>query len=399
MIKNQAFSEILEEYAQTGLDVVPIEDDELGVEEVYNETPFDEESEVITNSVAEESVTNHDLRLINSYFKELGSEPLLTPIEELEFAAKIRQCKKRAQRIAEGLFKLAPHVSGGNTNEAINALKVEAHERIASSDDRAKWSRILGLICLYERYIATLQKIRNRFINANLRLVAKIAKEYVGRGLPFLDLVQEGNLGLIKAVEKFDHTRGFRFSTYACWWINQAMSRAVFYQTRTIRVPAYIFEKYSKVRNAYNELEKKKERKPLPIEVAKEVRMSVESVKRILGANERLVRLDSPLKEGTSLTLMDLVTDPNSDRADRVIAELMLPASINTALNHLSARDREVLKMRFGIGYDAPLTLDNVGRRLGLTRERIRQIEKSALQRLQKSKSAAVLKSLLDVTR
>jgi RNA polymerase sigma factor (sigma-70 family) len=398
MIKNRAFSDIAYEYEQTSLGIA-VEDDEIGVESVYSVAPLGEECEESSPPVAEESVTNHDLRLINSYFKELGSEPLLTPAEELELAAKIRQCKKGAQRIAEDLSKVVPHVFEGDTDEALRTLKVEAQTRIAVCEERTKWSRILSLICLYERYVSTMQSIRNRFIKANLRLVAKIAKEYVGRGLPFLDLVQEGNLGLIKAVEKFDYTKGFRFSTYACWWINQAMSRAVFYQTRTIRVPAYIFEKYSKVRNAYNELEKKKECKPLPVEVAKEVHMSVESVKRILGANERLVRLDSPLKEGTSLTLMDLVADPNSDGADRVIAESMLPVSINTALNHLSTRDREVLKMRFGIGYDAPLTLDDVGRRLGLTRERIRQIEKSALQRLQKSKSAAILKSLLDVTR
>ncbi len=257
---------------------------------------------------------------------------------------------------------------------------------------------ILKNINVLIAYLNKYNELRNKFVKCNLRLVASMAKRYLGRGVSFMDLIQEGNIGLIKAVEKFDYSKGYRFSTYACWWINQSMTRGIYSQTRTVKVPAYILEQSSKVRELRKKLLKDYGREPLAEEIAKEGDFALESVKRILDANNKTVTLDSPVWDGDNATFLDFVADEKMVSADSVLAGLSIPKNLDDALLKLKPREREVLKMRFGIGYEDALTLDEIGKKFSLTRERIRQIEKKALLRLRKSRSAPVLKSLMEAS-
>lgn len=341
-------------------------------------------------------IPNQDLRLINAYFKEIGTEPLLTSTEEIEVTAKIRKCETRAKEVQRVIKRILGGRFGRDIEKTVQELKGVTDKGTNVYKTETATRRIKRLINLFEAYSRKAIRFRNRFIKSNLRLVASIAKRYIGRGVPFLDLIQEGNLELIKAVERFDYTRGYRFSTYACWWIHQAITRAIFTQTRTIRIPAYVFERSGRVQNVRFGPEKKTGRKPFPEEIAKRGNMSVESVKQVREANEKVVSLDSPVWQGEKITLMDLVPDPNSLSPDSLIAVASVPKSVDHALLVLSPREREVLKMRFGIGYKNPSTLDAVGKRFDLTRERIRQIERDALQKLKRSNSAHALKSLIE---
>ena len=406
MINNTEFEDLVDEYslAQGGY----IEDEEI-LPTIVSDEGFEgeinlgeEDAKEVKHPDKTEEIKNHDLRLLNDYFKEIGPLSLLTSKEEVEVAAKIRKCETRAKEIKMVIERIIGKEIGGDIRSTVQDL-TDVSENSPTKHKNLKtklsFKHLSRLITLFEAYSKKATQLRNRFITANLRLVASIAKRYIGRRLPFLDLIQEGNLGLIRAVERFDYTKGYKFSTYACWWIHQAISRAIFDQTRTIRVPTYVLERSGKVKNARSGLEKQTGRNPLPEEIAKKVNMPVEGVKRVLGADEKLAYLDSPIWRGEKMTLMDLVPDLNSLPPDLLIAAASIPKNLDDALMKLRPREREILKMRFGIGYDNTSTLDEVGLHLGLTRERIRQIEKRALERLGKSKFAPALKSLVEAYR
>ncbi|MGB7292627.1 MAG: sigma-70 family RNA polymerase sigma factor [Thermodesulfobacteriota bacterium] len=338
---------------------------------------------------------NQDLRLVISYFKEVGLEPLLKPSEEIEIASKIERCESRSERILKTFERIIGRRFANNGDREIRELRntLDHRNRIGENDDLNK--RLKRLVNLLEANNFKATELRNRFIKSNLRLVASIAKKYVGRGIPYLDLLQEGNLGLIKAVEKFDYKRGYRFSTYASWWITQSILRASFTHGKTVRVPAYVLEKSSKVRKIRNDLAKEMGRRPLNKEVADKAKMSEANINWVLGDNDKVVSLDTTL-QGQSMSLIDVFADPKSVPADSLIAAALLPKSLEAALSELNTREREVVKMRFGIGYENALTLDEVGKRFSLTRERIRQIEKSALEKIKNSSSGTILKSMIE---
>ncbi len=400
-----------------------MQDTEFGVGEAFEEygafevEPFIEENEIFSEIEPEdgfegdfdldvelsdeikvpqkkEEIPSHDLRLLNAYFREIGTESLLTRDREVKIALKIKRCKARAKEIQETINKILS--KGLQQNAKSNGHLKGQNKNLHGSKTDIDSRRLRRLKTLAEAYSKKAMQFRNTFIKANLRLVVSVAKRYAGRGLPFLDLIQEGNLGLMRAVDRFDSTKGYKFSTYACWWIHQAISRAIFDQTRTVRIPAYVLEKSSKVQRVRSGLEKKIGRKPLPEEIAKKAKMSVEGVKRVLGANEKMIRLNSPVWQGEKMTLMDFISDINATPPDSLIAAASIPKNIDDALSLLNPREREVIKMRFGIGCENTFTLDEVGRHLGLTRERIRQIEKRALQRLGRCKSAITLRSLIE---
>lgn len=407
MFKKPEFADVFDDFAFSHTESIAesFDQDELEDVEVF----FDEEEELaeepeqnVPEKTSGDVEISQDLRLVNAYFKEVSTEALLAPHEEAHVAAKIKCCEDRARAVRRKIEKvLGKRVGEDAVHDCVkdyietanihNSRKNGAKNVVSAAD-------LLLLARIYEAYVTKGFQLRNRFIKANLRLVASMAKRYVGRGVPFLDLIQEGNLGLIKAVERFDHTKGYRFSTYACWWINQAMTRGIFNQTRTVKMPAYLLEKAGKVRHVRRLLTKDYEREPYAEEIAEKAQMSVENVKRILESGiNKVVRLDTPVWNGEKATYMDFMEDSSSLEVDSVIAEVSIPDNINDALLMLSIREREVVKMRFGIGYDCPYTLDEIGRKFRLTRERIRQIEKKALDRIRRSKSAPVLRSLMEV--
>jgi len=312
------------------------------------------------------------LRLLSAYFKDMSHESLLKAEDEIKLSAEIKKCEARAKEIKEIL------------------------DKAGKSRRKEPSRRIKRLSALLRAYLQKAKALKGRFVKANLRLVVSMAKRYMGRDLPLADLVQEGNAGLMRAVEKFDHTKGYKFSTYASWWIHQAMSRSLLDQTRTIRVPVYLLEQSSKVFRVTTTLRKELERKPTPEEIAKRSGITPEVVKRILNVKNDVVHLDSPIPNGEGATFLDFVPDEDSLASDSVMAKAALTQRIKEALSKLTLREAEIIRLRFGIEQESTYTLDEIGKRFNLTRERIRQIERGALEKLAKLDTGEVLKSLLE---
>lgn len=274
---------------------------------------------------------------VKVYLKEIGKVPLLTAEEEIDLAMKI---------------------AGDDPTE-----KAEAKKRLEE---------------------------------ANLRLVVSIAKRYGGRGMQFLDLIQEGNLGLIKAVEKFDYTKGFKFSTYATWWIRQAITRAIADQARTIRIPVHMVETINKVKKTNSLLLHKNGREPTAEEIAAEIGMSVEKVREILRVAQEPVSLETPIGEEEDSHLGDFIPDEDALAPADAASQLLLKEALNSVLKTLTPREAKVLTLRFGLEDGHPKTLEEVGAEFNVTRERIRQIEAKALRKLRHPQRSKKLKDFLD---
>lgn len=366
--------------------VINVGDNDLSEDEP--EFSFEiEDSQPVETQEEDKWTPDEQFRLLYVYFKDMAVESLLTAKEEVEVSAQIKKCEAKAIELTINIDKLK--------KKQDSLVKKRANTEINYPTKADLTKRIESMTAFIRVFSDRAREMKERFVKANLRLVVSISKRYMGRGLPLTDLIQEGNVGLMRAVERFDHTKGYKFSTYASWWIHQAISRALLDQTRTIRVPVYVLEQASKVYRISSMLHKEMGRKPLPDEVAEIAGISVEGVKRILESTNDAARLDTPIMDGEKTTLLDFISDEKAPAPDSVMATTALTQEIREALNVLTPREEEIIRLRFGIDQDGTYTLDEIGRRFDLTRERIRQIEKRALEKLAEADTGDVLRSFL----
>ena len=340
---------------------------------------------VRTKSKADET-PDEQLRLLYVYFKDMSIEPLFTAQEEVEISAKIKMCESMSRDLCVVVSKL----SGKNLK-----IKSNGHKNSRNGTGVIIQKRIKSLNAFIRVYSENAKRLKQRFVKANLRLVITISRKYMGRGLPLSDLIQEGNMGLMRAVERFDHRKGFKFSTYASWWIHQAILRALQGQTRTIKVPVYLLEQANRVYKVNAVLAKNFGRKPTPKEISRKSGISVEVVKRILRSTKDAISLDTPILDGEKTTLLDSIADNETVIPDSMVAKSDLTDKLREALTLLNPREEEILRLRFGIDQNSTYTLDEIGKRFNLTRERIRQIEKAALGKLANSEIKDHLESFL----
>ncbi|MGN1204454.1 MAG: RNA polymerase sigma factor RpoD [Lachnospiraceae bacterium] len=331
-LEEEQYDKILEYLEQNNVDVLRITDDDDDVPD----------EEIILMEEEDVDVENMDLSVpdgvsiedpVRMYLKEIGKVPLLSAEEEIELAKKMEQGDQEAKK---------------------------------------------------------------RLAEANLRLVVSIAKRYVGRGMLFLDLIQEGNLGLIKAVEKFDYRKGYKFSTYATWWIRQAITRAIADQARTIRIPVHMVETINKLIRVSRQLLQELGREPSPEEIAAEMNMPVERVREILKISQEPVSLETPIGEEEDSHLGDFIQDDNVPVPADAAAFTLLKEQLVEVLGTLTEREQKVLRLRFGLDDGRARTLEEVGKEFNVTRERIRQIEAKALRKLRHPSRSRKLKDYLD---
>ncbi len=366
-----------------GIDILRIQDNDMDDLIISDDDDLNlsEEDEVDMENIdlsVPEGVSIEDP--VRMYLKEIGKVPLLSAEEEITLAQRMEEGDENAKkRLAEANLRLVVsiakrYVGRGKVPLLSAEEEITLAQRMEEGDENAK----------------------KRLAEANLRLVVSIAKRYVGRGMLFLDLIQEGNLGLIKAVEKFDYRKGYKFSTYATWWIRQAITRAIADQARTIRSPVHMVETINKLIRVSRQLVQELGREPHPEEIAEEMDMSVDRVREILKISQEPVSLETPIGEEEDSHLGDFIQDDNVPVPADAAAFTLLKEQLVEVLGTLTEREQKVLRLRFGLDDGRARTLEEVGKEFNVTRERIRQIEAKALRKLRHPSRSRKLKDYLD---
>ena len=360
---------VLDYLEHNGIDVLKISDDD---DDVDDDILLDEEDEVEVDKInlsVPDGVSVEDP--VRMYLKEIGKVPLLSADEEIELAQKMEDGAVAAEKIS---------ILKGRMDNATDEEKADLKDEIKKLQKEVDFGA----------------DAKKRLAEANLRLVVSIAKRYVGRGMLFLDLIQEGNLGLIKAVEKFDYKKGYKFSTYATWWIRQAITRAIADQARTIRIPVHMVETINKLIRVSRQLLQELGREPSPEEIAAEMNMPVERVREILKISQEPVSLETPIGEEEDSHLGDFIKDDNVPVPADAAAFTLLKEQLEEVLGTLTEREQKVLTLRFGLEDGRARTLEEVGKEFNVTRERIRQIEAKALRKLRHPSRSRKLKDYLE---
>jgi RNA polymerase primary sigma factor len=386
-----------------------MEDFELPADET--ELVAEEEAEVSADQSPQEEIFFLPQDITWEYLKGLEKISLLTPEKEVELAKKIKEGERQVKiletktnRLKAQLYSLSSPKNGSKRtqNNTRKGFKLKGKNGKNGKKTKTTPSEIKEKNLLYKKMwnqyqeaLIEVQQAKNELIQANLRLVVSIAKRYANRGLSFLDLIQEGNLGLIQAMVKFDYTKGFKFSTYASWWIRAAILRAFAEKSRTIRIPNYLFEIKGKLMKSFKDLVKKLGREPSSQELSKDSGIPLNDVEKILNLIEEPISLDMSIGEEDS-TLEDLIPDEKSLSPSDSLLEKDLTHQIRKLLSGLSPREEKILRLRFGIGEDGECTLEEIGRQFGLSRERIRQIEAKALERLRDPKRYKEIKEYFE---
>ena len=365
-LESEQMDSIYDSLEQLGIEVgsedfladLPDEDGEPAMDEIAE---IEEEELVDPNTLVDSFNIDDPVRM---YLKEIGKVPLLTADQEVELATVMSAGREAEARVAQA------EADGSTIPEE---EMVELKKQIKAGE-----------------------KAKQQLAEANLRLVVSIAKRYVGRGMLFLDLIQEGNLGLIKAVEKFDYTKGYKFSTYATWWIRQAITRAIADQARTIRIPVHMVETINKVIRVSRQLLQELGHDPSPEEISAEMNMPVDKVREILKIAQEPVSLETPIGEEEDSHLGDFIPDEAASEPSEAASFTLLKEQLVDVLGTLTPREEKVLKLRFGIEDGRTRTLEEVGKEFNVTRERIRQIEAKALRKLRHPSRSKKLKDFLN---
>ncbi len=364
----EKFENVLDILEHNRIDVLRISEDDDDDEEILLDDEDEIEVENIDLSVPDGISVEDPVRM---YLKEIGKVSLLTAEEEIDLAQKME--------------------AGNVAQEKILILKGRMED--ATEEEKEEFKAEIKEL---QKDVTVGSNAKKRLAEANLRLVVSIAKRYVGRGMLFLDLIQEGNLGLIKAVEKFDYRKGYKFSTYATWWIRQAITRAIADQARTIRIPVHMVETINKLIRVSRQLLQELGREPSPEEIAAEMNMPVERVREILKISQEPVSLETPIGEEEDSHLGDFIKDDNVPVPADAAAFTLLKEQLGEVLGTLTEREQKVLTLRFGLEDGRARTLEEVGKEFNVTRERIRQIEAKGLRKLRHPSRSRKLKDYLE---